>query len=81
METRVNVHKAKTHLSRLIEDALRGEDIVVSKAGKPLVRLTPYIKKRQPIQFGLLSGRASIPARFNDPLPPKTLVRFLGRQK
>lgn len=78
MEAMINVHEAKTHLSRLIEDALNGKEIVVGKAGKPLVRLIPYQKKRKPIRFGLLEGRAEIPERFDDPLPAKVIKRFLG---
>lgn len=45
----VNIHEAKTHLSRLVEDVLGGEQVIIGKAGKPLVVLTPYaapVKKR-----------------------------------
>ena len=78
MENIVNVHEAKTHLSRLIEDVLQGEEVIIARAGKPLIRLTPYEKKRKPIRFGLLSGKATIPDEFNDPLPARVLARFLG---
>ena len=78
MESIVNVHEAKTHLSRLIEDVLQGKAVVIARAGKPLIRLTPYEKKPKQIRFGLLSGKAAIPARFNDPLPARVLGRFFG---
>ena len=53
----VNVQAAKTHLSRLIEEALEGEDIVLAKAGKPLVRLVPYAREAKPRRPGLLAGQ------------------------
>jgi prevent-host-death family protein len=50
--TQVNIYQAKTTLSRLIEQALAGEDVVIARAGKPLVRLVPYadqpLKRRKP---------------------------------
>jgi prevent-host-death family protein len=50
----VNIHEAKTHLSRLIERAVNGEHVVISKAGKPLVDLVPH--RQQPVVFGGLKG-------------------------
>ena len=46
MEKLVNVHEAKTHLSRLLEEVAQGEEIVIGKAGKPVARLVPYTPKR-----------------------------------
>ena len=46
MEKLVNVHEAKTHLSRLLEQVAQGEEIVIGKAGKPVARLVPYSRKR-----------------------------------
>lgn len=63
--TTVNVHEAKTHFSRLIERALAGEEIVIAKAGKALVRLTP-VEARQPRKPGLAKGRVT--AAFFEPL-------------
>ena len=51
----VTIHAAKTHLSRLIEAALNGEEIVIAKASKPVVRLVPMA--RQPFRLGLLAGQ------------------------
>ncbi len=64
-----NMYQAKTHLSRLVEKALEGEDIVISKAGKPLVRLVPYESKPLPVVTGTLKGRIKIAADFNELSP------------
>lgn len=75
----VNIHAAKTHLSRLVERASRGEEIVIARAGRPLARLVPLAgagRRRRP---GLLKGRIRIPANFNAPLPEKVLREFEGR--
>jgi len=53
----VNIQEAKTHLSRLVEEALQGEGIVVAKAGKPLVQLVPVGGAGAPRALGLLAGR------------------------
>ena len=52
---RVTIHVAKTHLSRLIEAALAGEDVVISRGSTPVVRLVPITK--QAFQVGLLAGQ------------------------
>lgn len=51
----VNIHEAKTQLSRLIERASRGEHIVIAKAGKPVVDLVPH--RERPVTLGVLKGR------------------------
>jgi len=48
MTKSVNVHEAKTHLSRLLDEAVAGEDIIVARAGKPIVRLTPVASEARP---------------------------------
>jgi prevent-host-death family protein len=53
----VNIHEAKTHLSRLVERAAAGEEIVIAKAGKPAARLVPYRKPTEPRKLGLLRGQ------------------------
>lgn len=55
----MNIHAAKTQLSRLIADALAGEDVVISKAGTPLVRLVPVTGSGAPRQLGALSGHVT----------------------
>ena len=67
MET-VNIHEAKTHLSRLVEKAARGESFVIAKAGKPMVRVSaldmPAAGQRQ--RIGFLKGRIEVPDDFDD---------------
>ena len=65
----VNIHQAKTHLSRLIERVARGEEIVIARSGKPVARLVPYIRANEPRQFGTMRGRISLADDFDDPLP------------
>jgi len=63
---RVTIHTAKTHLSRLIEAALAGEDVVISRGSTPVVRLVPVIK--QTFQIGVLSGQLGVGPDFLAPL-------------
>src|SRR5688572_21738769 len=53
----VNMHEAKTHLSRLVEEAAAGEDIVIARGGKPLVRLVAVAATKGPRQLGALAGK------------------------
>jgi prevent-host-death family protein len=76
----VNVHEAKTHLSRLIEEVEAGEEVIVAKAGKPVARLSP-IGQRRPRKLGLLDGQLRIPDDFNAPLPDAVLAAFEGRKR
>jgi prevent-host-death family protein len=68
--TKVNVHEAKTHLSRLLERAHAGEEIVIAKGGVPFARLVP-LETPQPRRPGLLHGK--LEATFFDPLPDEEL--------
>ncbi len=52
-----NMHQAKTHLSRLVEQAAAGEEIVIAKAGKPVAKLVPYSASATPRPLGLLAGK------------------------
>lgn len=61
-----NIYSAKTHLSGLIEKALEGEEVVIAKAGKPLVRLVPYEPPPEPVTFGLLKGKVKIADDFDE---------------
>ena len=75
--TAVNIHEAKTHLSRLVDQAVAGEEVIISKAGRPLVRLVP-VGAATGRRLGLLTGRIRVPDDFNAPLPPEVLSRFEG---
>ncbi len=63
----VNIHEAKTHLSRLIDQAAKGEPFIIAKAGKPLVKVTP-LEMPMPTQvcrLGFLAGQISVPEDFD----------------
>ena len=70
MPTIVNVHEAKTHLSKLLERVHAGEEIVLAKAGKPYARLVP-LEKAQPRKPGIAEGR--LDEAFFEPLPESEL--------
>ena len=74
----LNIHAAKTHLSRLLEEVGAGEEIVIAKAGRPVARLVP-IEKPSKRKLGLLAGRLTIPVSFDDPLPDDVIASFEGR--
>ncbi len=78
MET-INIYDAKTRLSQLVDKAAAGEDVVVSRNGKPLVRITRLEAPRRRIRFGVLKGRLTIPADFDASLPEDVLKSFEGR--
>lgn len=77
--SQVNIHQAKTHLSRLVEQAARGEEIVIAKAGKPVARLVALVEpkqaKRKP---GALKGRGWVADDFDAPLPENLLRQWYG---
>ncbi len=66
MPTVVNIHEAKTHLSRLLARAAAGEEIVIAKAGEPMARLVPYLEDRPARRPGRLKGKISIAEDFDD---------------
>ncbi len=76
MSTLVNIHEAKTHLSRLVQRAADGEDIVIAKAGAPMVRLVPYEPATEPRVPGAWKGKVWIADDFDDPLPDDVLAAF-----
>ena len=77
MET-VNIYDAKTHLSQLVDKVVASEDVVVSRNGKPLVRITRLESGRRPIRFGVPKGKVKITRDFDAPLPSNVLAEFEG---
>lgn len=75
----VNIHQAKTHLSRLVEEAAKGEPFVIAKAGKPLVKVTaidaPSAKKIR--RIGFLAGQIKVPDDF-DRMGADEIARLFG---
>jgi len=79
MIQQVNIHEAKTQLSRLIELTQTGQEFIIAKAGKPVARLTPIERGKPPRRLGLLDGQIRVPDDFNAPLPEAVLDAFEGR--
>lgn len=76
----VNIHAAKTHLSRLVDEAARGQEIIIARAGKPVAKLVPLntptgVTRRV---LGRFRGEFTVPADFDAPLPEDVLNLFDG---
>jgi prevent-host-death family protein len=65
----VNIHEAKTHLSRLLERVALGEEVIIAKAGTPVARLVPVTNRKKKRVLGSAKGEFTVPDDFNDPLP------------
>ena len=79
MQTQINVHEAKTRLSQLIEQALAGDEVIIARAGTPVVKLVAIEASKPRRVLGPLAGKARVPEDFNAPLPPEVLDDFEGR--
>ena len=75
--TRVSIHEAKTHLSRLLKRVACGEEVVISKGGRPIARLVPF-SSPQRRELGRDQGLFTAPADFDGPLPEHVLKSFEG---
>ena len=73
---KVNIYEAKTQLSRLVEEAASGQDVVIARAGRPVARLTRLEKTSRKRRLGVLDGRFKIPDDFNRALPEEVLSAF-----
>jgi len=69
----VNVHAAKTNLSRLIEQACAGEEVVIARNSEPMVKLVPVGSTQPKRVFGSMKGQFTVPDEFFDPLPSDEL--------
>ncbi|HEV2093806.1 MAG TPA: type II toxin-antitoxin system Phd/YefM family antitoxin [Rubrobacter sp.] len=74
-----NIHEAKTHFSKLVERVMRGEEVVIGKAGKPVARLVPYREVLEPRVPGGWEGRVRIADDF-DELPDEVAAAFRGER-
>jgi len=75
----VNIYEAKTKLSQLVDKAATGEDVVVSRNGKPVARITRLEPPKRRVRFGVLKGKIRIASDFDAPLPDEVLAGFEGR--
>ena len=77
----VNIHEAKTNLSKLIEKAVHGEPFVIAKSGKPMVTVSAYAPPPDPARrVGFLKGRLEIPEDFDDMGKEKIQAMFEGAE-
>jgi prevent-host-death family protein len=81
MET-INIHQAKTHLSRLVEKAARGESFIIAKAGKPLVKVVPLdAEEKKPVKrIGFMEGEIQVPDDFNEMGADEIQKMFYGEE-
>ena len=78
MVVTVNIHEAKTHLSRLLEQVSGGQEIVIAKSGKPIARLVPI--QGNEISLGFLKGKLHVSKNFDAPLSDEILGTFYGTE-
>ena len=76
----INIYAAKTQLSKLVEQAAAGKDVVIARGGKPVARLTRLDTPKRKLKFGVLKGKVKIAAAFDAPLPDEVLAQFEGRR-
>lgn len=81
MSTTVNIYEAKTQLSRMVDRAAAGEEIIISRNGRPVARLCPLEqRKRNTVKFGRLDGCIEVADDFDAPLPSDVLALFDGQE-
>lgn len=80
MKQAINIYDAKTQLSRLVDKAAQGEDILIARSGKPVALLTRIKPKSKKRPLGLLDGKFKVPDDFNTPLPDEILDAFEGKR-
>jgi prevent-host-death family protein len=79
MET-INIHEAKTHLSRLVEKAAKGEPFIIAKAGKPMVKVVPLEDEKPKRRTGFMKGQISVPQDFDTMMSAEIEEMFYGEK-
>jgi antitoxin (DNA-binding transcriptional repressor) of toxin-antitoxin stability system len=77
--TPINIYAAKTQLSKLVEKAASGTDVIIARGGKPVARLTRLQAPPRKIRFGVLKGKVKVAKDFDAALPDEVLSQFEGR--
>ncbi|MGH8251677.1 MAG: type II toxin-antitoxin system Phd/YefM family antitoxin [Steroidobacteraceae bacterium] len=77
--TTINIYDAKTQLSKLVERAAAGKDVIIARGGKPVARLTRLAQPPRTLRFGVLKGKVKVAKDFDAPLPAQVLAQFEGR--
>lgn len=75
----INIHEAKTHLSRIVEEVAAGREVIIAKAGRGIAKLVPLDGAPKPKKLGGLAGKVTVPDDFNAPLEPGVIAAFEGR--
>lgn len=75
----VNIHKAKTNLSRLVEDVMHGDEVIIARAGKPVAKLVAISPSKPARKPGALKGKIKIASDFNSPLSDELMDDFEGK--
>jgi prevent-host-death family protein len=75
----INIHEAKTHLSRIVDEVAAGSEVIIAKAGKPMARLMPLSGVPRTKKLGLLKGKIKVPDDFNAALSEDVIADFEGR--
>ena len=73
----VNIHEAKTNLSKLIEKARSGDEVIIAKAGVPMVKLVPVDPPRRPV-FGSAKGQITFKKGWDNPMTKREFDEFIG---
>ena len=76
----INIYEAKTQLSKLVDEAAGGDDVIIARAGRPVARLTRLKEAKRTVRFGLLKGAVKIAKDFDAPLPEELQAQFEGRR-
>jgi prevent-host-death family protein len=74
----INIHEAKTHLSKLLERVALGEEVVIAKAGTPVAKLVPFDQQPRTRIFGSAKGEFTVPDDFNEPDPETEALFYEG---
>lgn len=74
----VNIHEAKTHFSRLLQRVANGEEVTIARAGVPVARLVPVVRKQDLRPLGFARGEVWVADDFDAPLPEDLLKQFHG---
>lgn len=77
----INIHEAKTHLSKLLRRTMEGEEIIITRAGVPIARLVSIERGRTPFPLGLDRGAYEVREGFDAPLPHEVIAAFEGKAK
>jgi len=77
----VNIHEAKTHLSRLVDEAAKGKTFIIAKAGKPMVKVSPLSKEesKEADKLGFMSGEILVPDDFDSLAASEIISLFEGK--